>query len=850
MEAFTQEGLSNPHVIGSGSGGVMYRAEDAKGNLVAVKVFQSLAVNKPLLARQTQRLEQGGWAKGVMPVISASFDTQPAMWVVPYLVDDNHKPSSLQHRLIDYPADNSWEIVREIALALSEMHKRNVVHGNLKPGNVFFSHNGEVYLADWAMGHMPSGSALEFTDAYLYQAPEQLRFPNGLLSDEGYRWDVFSFGVLAYRLLTGNFPRCHDTFISAAPLPGESRREGIVADVFKIAQSIEAMPNITWSDEAKNAREQQYRDLIRQCLSLKAYERPASMVEVNQSFIAIDDKSDAEEKCEELLDQRRHAEKKMWFWRYGAAALLGIVTVLTMLWQMNSHWLAKEKRERKEEFGELRETTRLAVEGKAAAEGKAKQEISAALTEKKHAEDTLRLERGIWLARIDSIISMNDQLFSWSLEKGNRALPPLDGRINRLKRLETTLQDFLTKNKDIPELTEERARAKMELAEISLSLGDDQVASTRFDEALKASVDITNKNADWLTRVATARLMLGLIQQSHNDKICSSTFSLARTNLDEAKAAGAETDRIKQMRAILDYHEARQLLETGNEAKALELLTQATQALNELVMARPDMMVLRSELASCFLSSATILDGMDRAGDAREVRGLAVTELLTLLKNKPNDFKLRSDLSGIYGSMAEAAVLSGDIEAAKSLSKSAVDLLEKLIREQPENAQVASRLAAQRGLMAGIIEDSGDSKTANVLLDEGIHYLESHVMGEKSDALASYRLAMLQWQKGRLTGNNSDRKAELALYQKSIALFQSLEKSDSPSLQPEQIKRSLGYLLGDAGHAAQLTKNAALAKEYFTQSVAIWQYLLTLQPKNEEYEDSLAWSRTRLNDVK
>ena len=37
------------------------------------------------------------------------------------------------------------------------------------------------------------------------------------LEEQGYRWDVYAFGVLAYRLLTGAFPRCDEVFRKVAP---------------------------------------------------------------------------------------------------------------------------------------------------------------------------------------------------------------------------------------------------------------------------------------------------------------------------------------------------------------------------------------------------------------------------------------------------------------------------------------------------------------------------------------------------------------------------------------------------------------------------------------------------------
>ena len=118
----------------------------------------------------------------------------------------------------------------------------------------------------------------------------------------------------------------------------------------------------------------------------------------------------------------------------------------------------------------------------------------------------------------------------------------------------------------------------------------------------------------------------------------------------------------------------------GHIPEALEQLLRATRTLDRLADQRPDVAVLRSELAACFFASATILDGIGQMGDAREVRAQAAEEILGLLKDDPGNLDLRLDLAGCYGAMAEAAILSGDVSAGEATSKSAVKLLEELMR--------------------------------------------------------------------------------------------------------------------------------------------------------------------------
>ena len=148
------------------------------------------------------------------------------------------------------------------------------------------------------MGQMPGVSMLPFTDALLYAPPEQLREPDGYLEGKGYAWDNYAFAVIAFRLLTGKFPRCEATFHKVAPKPGESHVTGIEADVLKIAERLEHRELEGWSSEAADALERKRRGIIQKCLSLNPEDRYSDMTEVLRAWDDIDaDARAADEKA-------------------------------------------------------------------------------------------------------------------------------------------------------------------------------------------------------------------------------------------------------------------------------------------------------------------------------------------------------------------------------------------------------------------------------------------------------------------------------------------------------------------------------------------------------------------------
>jgi len=99
--------------------------------------------------------------------------------------------------------DRKLQISSEIAHTLSEIHKRGIVHGDLKPANVLMSPENKPYLNDFYLfpsrgaGTMPS---MPLGTPY-YMSPEQAK--GSLITTAS---DVYSFGIMVYELLTRKMP--------------------------------------------------------------------------------------------------------------------------------------------------------------------------------------------------------------------------------------------------------------------------------------------------------------------------------------------------------------------------------------------------------------------------------------------------------------------------------------------------------------------------------------------------------------------------------------------------------------------------------------------------------------------
>jgi len=127
----------------------------------------------------------------------------------PYLVQEFLSGEDLDHKIrrgdaISIPTKIDWLV--DIARGMAFAHERGVVHRDIKPANIRILDDGHVKILDFGIAKVAQQQS-NLTQAGVtlgtasYLAPEQIR---GEPVDP--RTDVFSFGVLAYELLSYEKP--------------------------------------------------------------------------------------------------------------------------------------------------------------------------------------------------------------------------------------------------------------------------------------------------------------------------------------------------------------------------------------------------------------------------------------------------------------------------------------------------------------------------------------------------------------------------------------------------------------------------------------------------------------------
>lgn len=195
--------------VGQGGMGAVYRAHDPKLNrTVAIKVLlPQLASDSKARARFLREARTAAAIRhpSVVTVHAINEDHNPPFLVLEFV--DGQSLAALIRDGKQLEPQGIRDIGRDLATGLVAAHGEGILHRDIKPGNILIeTRDGRARLADFGLAsvHSEQGSVTatgEVLGTPQYMSPEQIE---GHDLDE--RSDLFSVGVVLYRLVTGQLP--------------------------------------------------------------------------------------------------------------------------------------------------------------------------------------------------------------------------------------------------------------------------------------------------------------------------------------------------------------------------------------------------------------------------------------------------------------------------------------------------------------------------------------------------------------------------------------------------------------------------------------------------------------------
>jgi DNA-binding winged helix-turn-helix (wHTH) protein/Tol biopolymer transport system component len=224
-------------VLGGGGMGVVYKAEDLKlGRAVALKFPPPEQWGD---ADSRARLEREARAGAALdhPNICTIYEVGEHQGK-PFIAMQFLSGETLRQRIAagPLPLVEAISIVSRIGAGLEAAHRASLVHGDIKPANIFLTAAGEVKILDFGLASHPTDeSAADAAPAgtAAYMSPEQHQ---GLALDA--RSDLFSLGVVLKEIAAPPHPPSLHAFLQKAMDSDRDRRFQTAAEFRTALQRI------------------------------------------------------------------------------------------------------------------------------------------------------------------------------------------------------------------------------------------------------------------------------------------------------------------------------------------------------------------------------------------------------------------------------------------------------------------------------------------------------------------------------------------------------------------------------------------------------------------------------------
>jgi eukaryotic-like serine/threonine-protein kinase len=258
-------------LIGVGGMAAVFEATHRNGNRVAITILH------PDLTRSDQNRERflaEGYAAnrvshpGAVTVRDEGTTDDGAVFLVMDLLRGKTLTERRKRGREPFSVGEVLEIASQLLDVLVAAHARGIVHGDVKPENVFLTHDGRVRLLDFGVARVEAASRTDATDVGTtfgtpaFMSPEQAL---GRSADLDGRSDLWSLGASMYLLLSGQ-PVRESGSVTEQLLGAMMRPVRSLGDVAALPRSVVAVVDRALAFE----REHRFPDALSMQLAVRA----------------------------------------------------------------------------------------------------------------------------------------------------------------------------------------------------------------------------------------------------------------------------------------------------------------------------------------------------------------------------------------------------------------------------------------------------------------------------------------------------------------------------------------------------------------------------------------------------
>jgi serine/threonine-protein kinase len=200
--------------LGQGGMGVVYKARDPIiQRIVAIKTISAqLDSNPELRTRFFREARSAGQLShvNIITIYDLGEENGRAYIAMEYLDGEDLKAKIAKREPLSLEA--KLRIMIEVCDALAHAHERQVIHRDIKPGNIYITSTGQVKILDFGLAHVESSDITKSGQTLgtpNYMSPEQVQGTRATCQS-----DIFSTGTVFYELLTYHKPFEGDSYAS------------------------------------------------------------------------------------------------------------------------------------------------------------------------------------------------------------------------------------------------------------------------------------------------------------------------------------------------------------------------------------------------------------------------------------------------------------------------------------------------------------------------------------------------------------------------------------------------------------------------------------------------------------